>query len=342
MKKIVSALLLLSVLFTFVSCLAINRDGEVSVLWSDHSNSLLFTTSDALDRAMYIENIRYTHYDAKGDAKTQLEQADTVLQNGAAALVVHPTDPITAEALLKKAQEADIPIVFLCYDLPEALLSSYDKCFSVNVDLASLYPILGERIATDLIESKRNYDRNGDGIITYVAFGASNAAISIANALLEQSEKPTLSHTSASLQSASDLDIFFREHLDGDNALPPIELILTDDDEIIDDLLLTLRKYEFNHKKLVTHYIPLYTVGNSANAGALIDSKNEEERAAYSVMNAIDNGFLSAAALEDNDALARTVAAILRNFFKGNAPLDGIDMATGRSVTIPYTIYEAS
>ena len=342
MKKVISALLLLSVLFTFVSCLAINRDGEVSVLWSDHSDSLLFTVSDALDRAMYIENIRYTHYDAKGDAKAQLAQADAVLQGGAVALVVHPTDPITAEVILKKAQEADVPIVFLCADLPEALLSSYDQCFSVNVDLASLYPILGKQIATDLTKSDRNYDRNGDGVITYVAFGASDAAVSTANALLEQKGKPTLSPTSAPIASASDLDHLFREHLDSDNALPPIELILTDDDETVDDLLLVLRAYEYNHKKLITHYIPFYTVGNAANAGALIDSKIEEERAAYSVMNAIDNGYLSAAALEDDDALALTVAAILRNCFKGKAPLDGIDMASGRSVTIPYTIYEAS
>ena len=108
----------------------------------------------------------------------------------------------------------------------------------------------------------------------------------------------------------------------------PVELILCDDDAYVPELLGALRRYHLNHEKLVTHSLPLYTVGITAPAGILLDSEDEKEKAAYTVMSTIDNGYVTAAALENDDALALSAAGILANLFRGKAMMDGIDPET--------------
>ncbi len=348
MKKLIAFLLLTAILLTAVSCGAINET-EVSVLWSDASDEYLATVADAVDRAMYIKNIDYTHYDAKNDSAVQLTQAKNAIAAGACALLVNPTDLPTATAILAAAKEADVPLLFLCYEAPEALVASYGKCAVINANLLDVYTTLGEKIAADLLADYEAFDRNADGKISYAAFGLSGAAVATVNAKLAEAGKPALTAEPSHLAiptvgvTASVNNIFAGYDGTGSEVNEtPVELILTDDDAYIEEMLLALRAYKLNHEKLVTHFIPLYTVGIAAGAGDLIGSTNEEEKAAYSVMNAIDNGFLSAAALEDDDAIALSAATILANLIEGREMLEGIDEAYlvgEKKVYIPYTVY---
>lgn len=349
MKRIIAILMLAAIVVSFASCGAIN-DTEVSVLWSDMSDELLASYADALDRGFYIENINHKDYDANGSAKTQLDQAKAAIDADAAALVVNATDLVTATAILGMAKDAGKPIVFLCNDIDlDSFLVSYDKCAIVNLDRATLYSALAEKVAADLLGNYDSYDRNDDGKISYCAFGAAAAVVPAINEKLAAANKPELVAdalhialpTAAVTESINAIFKGYDGSGDAVNATP-VELILTDDDGYIEELLLALRAYKLNHEKLVTHFIPLYTVGVAANAGKLINTKEEEERAAYSVMNTIDKGFVSAAALEDDDEIALSAAAIVRNFIKGNPALDKInaDYIRDGKVLVPYTIYE--
>ena len=349
MKRIITLLLVIATLFSLASCGAVN-DTDVYVLWSDMSDEYLATIADALDRAMYIKNIAHTDYDAEGKADKQLDQVDEAISSGAAALLVNATDFITAGVILEKEKKADMPLVFICndFDLPAELIASYDKCAAVNVDKTTLYTTLGERVAEDLIENYEDYDRNGDGKISYSAFGLSGAAVIKINEKLKEAEKPELIanplHLALPTVKVGEVIDSIFDGYDGSGKKvneTPVELILTDDDAYIEDMLLALREYELNHKKLVTHFIPLYTVGISANAGKLIESTKQEELDAYSVMSAIDNGYLSAAALENDDEIAICAATILRNLIKGDALLDDVneEYVNERHVLVPYTIY---
>lgn len=349
MKKIIAILMLCAIALSFASCGAIN-DTEVSVLWSDMSDELLFTYADALDRAMYIENINHTDYDAEGSAEKQIAQAKAAIAADAAALIVNATDVATATVILGAAKDAGKPIVFLCNDLDlDVLAKTYDKCAIVNLDKASLTTTLAEKIAADLIANYDAYDRDDNGKISYCAFGLSAAVVPAVNELLKAEGKEELEAELAhmalpTIAVTESINAIFKDYNgDGDKVnATPVELILTDDDGYVEELLLALRGYKLNHKKLVTHFIPLYTVGVAANAGELIDTDVKEERDAYSVMNTIDNGFVSAAALEDDDAIALSAAAIVRNFIKGNATLEGVnkDYIVDGKVLVPYTIYE--
>ncbi len=357
MKKIIATILLLTIaVLSFASCGAINKDGEVSVIWSDFSDEYLFTISDALDRAMYIENIKYTHYDAKGSEAEQIKLANDAVKGGAVALVASVTNDATAATLIGIAKAANIPMVFLCsgVELSDVTMALYDKCVQINVDNASLATSLAERIAGDLISNYDAYDRNDDGKISYCSFGNMNA-VSAINAKLKTEGKSELVLVKDKLDTTkvtAEINSIFGDYDGSGNEAneTPVELILTDDDAYIEELLLALREYELNYQKLVTHFIPLYTVGIAANAAELeygkpaedISQDEKEKRDAYTVVNTIDAGFVSAAALENDDELALSCAKILSNFIKGKNATDGVTDAykvSDKKILVPFTVY---
>lgn len=350
MKKIFALLLLFALLLSLAACGPINKS-EVAVIVSDAGDDFLAEMQDALDRAMYIKNIRYRHYDAEGDAITLLSLCDDAIEAGAPALVVNATDAVTASLVAAKAKDAGIPLIFLCNDsaILDVAMLGYEKCYAVNVDTASLYKTLGEKVAEDLLEGYEAFDRNKDGKITYAAFGTSASAVATVDGKLTAAGKPALVcgttlPTLPTVGVGTTVSTLFLGY-DGtgkDVNATPVELILTDDDAYLPELLLSLRAFHLNHEKLVTHKIPLYTVGIAQNAGVLLDSDNPEEKAAYSVMSTIDAGYVEAAALENDDELALATATILSNLFKGKEATAGIDAeyVSNRLILVPYTIYE--
>lgn len=352
MKKIITLVLVVALALTSMVSCSINEN-EVAVIWSNQSDEYLFTVADALDRAFYIENIKYKHYDAKGDAKEQTKLVESAIAGGAPAIVLNPTDGVVAAAAVAKAKEAGIPIILMCADpLTQELVKTYDKAYAVGVDLDSLAGVIGERIAKDLIENLDDYDRNDDGKIAYAATDL--VALTFVDAInreIEKSDaekKPVLT-PAIEISLGGGVGGYVEDLFEGfggvgkNEKLPTkAELLLSANDEDIDDILLAMRGYELNYEKLVTHFIPLYTVGTYANMGALLpENAKEEEKAAYSVLNTIDSGYVSCAALEDDDGMATAVAVILRNLFTGKGALLGVadEYVDGKKILVPYTIY---
>ena len=366
MKKLIYLLLTLVLVLAIAPSCTINKT-EVSVLWSNYKDEYLFTIADAFDRGAYIENIKHVDYDAENSASKQLEQADTVIANGCTALVVNPVDAVTATQLLSKAKEANLPILFLCSDaLSDAAIKtalaieSYDKCALVNVDASTCAEVLSKKIVDDLAKNLKSYDRNGDNTITYLPLGA--GATAIANAVIEAAKaNDTLKNITITMADISLLDAALSagdfaqlvKNLFSDwteESKVPFELIISDSDTHVESVLLALRGVRekgFNYKELKTHFIPFYTVGISTNASKLLINDRpgaeieQEELDAYSVMNTIDSGYVSASALVDDDAIALSTAAILRNLITGKDLMNGViaEYVSGNTVSVPYTIY---
>lgn len=57
------------------------------------------------------ENVSVQVYDSKNDSDTQLKNAQDAITKQVDAIIISPTDSSTAPAVLKKANEADIPVV---------------------------------------------------------------------------------------------------------------------------------------------------------------------------------------------------------------------------------------
>lgn len=412
MKKLIAILLIAVMVMSFAACGTVNKT-EVSVLWSGDGivkvpNSLI----NAMDRAMYSENISYKHYGAKGDQAAQTKQAQDSLNAGCAALAVELVDASAAQAIVDAAKAKNVPVVFFNCEVDAAVISSYEKCVCVSSNTATVADIQSEMIAETLIVEKKgifdfitgkkptyhifeDWDRNKDGKISYLPVGNVSATVTAINAKLTEKELPALVAAAETADVATITALTESKYVnaDGDDfALlntangTSVELILVVDDVTALDVLVALQKHGFNSNKLKTHFIPTYTVGNDADYKAYVmntmpaspadlTTKDDAEikllkdwwksnkdveawKAAntnlcnmysvdwsdlneflYTTSDVIGAGRLSGAAIEDQDTIATTVAAVLCNLLKNKATFDGVDeeWVSGNTVKIPYT-----
>ena len=396
MKKFIAFVLIATMLLGLAACGAINET-EVSILWSDLSynedgsiamvpNSLI----NAIERAMYIENINYTHYDGNNDQPTQYKQATDALNAGCAALVVELVDPACAGLIMEAAKEKGVPVIFINANI-SATVPTYDKAFSILADEDSIGKVQGEQIAASLIQAKKDtyvlnpdLDRNRDGIISCLTIGDVSTVVESINIALQKVMLPDLviaaeaedasvvegltegiyKYTEKKLFGEKETEISLLDATNGTAA----ELIITADDATAQNVLVALQAKGFNKDRLTTHFINLYTVGNTADYKALVlkgrpagehkddnvqeyfksmqyivDLRNVEEddldAMIYTTTDIIGNGRISGTTVKDYDSIAIAVSTVLRNLLKGNEAFEGINLnyIDGIVVEIPYT-----
>lgn len=330
MKKIISIVLALVMLLSLCACGTVNET-EVAVLWSGDTAVAVVPNSliNAVDRAMYIENIAYSHYAASGDQETQTEQAKQALDNGCAALMVELVDSESAKDIIKLAKEKDVPVVFFNCDVPKNVVSSYDKCAAVVSDDEALPAEYGKVIGDYVAKEIKNLDRNEDGVIVCYAEGEFAELVHEANKALKDAGCEKLE-----LAEESSLAAALKKYNDAKENM--IELVITDSDESALKALASLQKIGYNSDRLTTHCIPVFTVGADADASAFTDTSamTEEElsQLIYNAMNVVDAGQIKATAMEDYDGLAVKSCEILGNLLKGEAVENVYEL-------IPYSVY---
>lgn len=376
MKKLLALALVLVMLASLAACSTVNKS-EVSILWKNLEynkdkeivmapNSLI----NAVERAMYIENISYTHYDCDDDGAKQLEQAKKVVDAGCSALVVELVDETAAQSFVDLAKAKSIPVVFLGCEVDEAVVSGYDKCFSVSTKAESVAASLSEKIAEGIITEKKGLfskkatytltegvDRNEDGKISYMLVGDGAAIAEAVDAKLTAkglnklelvAEATDAETAKTKLQGAVD-GKFTNKDKDEVGLLTvedkPVEMIITTDDSLGLAVLTALQDKGYNKDRLKTHFVSVYTVGSHADAKSLLnkaDYKTDEwTDLIYTTLEVVDAGLLSGTAMEDYDTIATALAKLVKNVFKGKTPTDGLDAALvtkTRTVDVPYSI----
>ena len=348
MKKLLAVLLAAVLLLGLAACSPINGKNAVAVLWSGDGivkipNSLI----NAMERAMYIENIAYTNFGANGNVAAQVKQAKQALDSGCAALMVEPINEDAAVQITALAKAKDTPVLFFNNAVSEATLQSYDKALLVATDTTSLGKVMGENIKTyveDTVfaneKTLKAIDRNGNGEISYIIFG------DVGDTLKYVSDKMKPADPEQAVLTTNDLDEKMKYLLANfnDERKNTVELIITDSDEAALTVLRHLQAAGFNKDKLTTHNIPVFTVGADADAKAfaVTDAMTEEDvkQLLFSTVNLVDANKITAVTLANEDAIAETAAAILANIIQGKSAMDGIENATGKQkVLIPYTTY---
>lgn len=381
MKKIVA--LILVVLFAFsalslASCGSIN-DADVAILWRGEGNvkapnSLI----NAMERAMYIENISYAHYGAEQNSDKQLDQADEALEAGCAALLVELVNPLAAQEIVDAAKAKDVPVVFFNSLVPEAVVDSYDKCVSVATDITSVAKVQGEMIGKYVVSNYEQIDRNGDGKISYIAFtdGLADSVVEAANDVIADDKKAsgyTLEYFDEevplkefpSVGAGAAYTVALERYNDDNENMA--EIVITSNDLVACEILMILQKEGYNTNKLNTHLIPIFTVGSNVDYKALVlagkpensdevDEYYEEmkylcdlsvveeedlEEMIWNTSNVIDAGRIAGTALENQDAIAEAVAKITRNFIKEKPAFEKVESGEvkGSILLIDYTVY---
>lgn len=284
MKKLIAIALIAVMVLGLAACGSVN-ESEVSVLWSGDGvvhvpNSLI----NAMERAMYIENITYKHYGANGDQAAQNAQANEALNAGCSALVVELVDPAAAQEIVDAAKAKNVPVVFFNCEVDEAVVSGYEKAACVVSDPASIGEIQGtqifEAIATEKKKAyilNKDVDRNADGKVSYLGIGDVAATVEALNTSMVENGLVALESVSEGVDAtyvagltvvdgATDKDKGQLTTAEGAS----VELIITADDVSAKDVLLALQAHGFNTSKLKTHCIPVFTVGNDVDYKAYV------------------------------------------------------------------------
>ena len=289
MKKVLSLLFVSLLVFSticFSGCGAINKT-EVSILWSGDSevkvpNSLI----NSMERAMYIENIDYTHYGANMDGAKQLEQVQQVLNKGCSVLVVELVSSDLAQDIVNAAKAKSVPVIFFNCTVKETVVKSYDKCTVVTSDIETVSEVQGEMIADYIKANFASIDKNEDGKISYVAYGMaifSTRAVEKANEFLATKDYQVKTAGKEKINTS----IEFYDAENTQKTLSPldakesqlaimsqnneaVEIIVTESDSIAFDVLLALQEKDYNTNKLKTQSIPIFTLDESMDYKAYV------------------------------------------------------------------------
>lgn len=345
MKKLIAMLLVAVMVMSFAACGTIN-DTEVSILWSGDGivhvpNSLI----NAMERAMYIKNVSYTHYGANGDQSKQTKQANDALNAGCSALVVELVDVATAQEIVDAAKAKNVPVIFMNSNVDETILNSYDKCACVISDEDSVGTVLGDLIVSSVTKKSlfskekidiKDLDRNKDGKVSYVAIG------DVASTVAAMSDLPL--DAIADITDVSGMGTLVAKDGAGKKDLgqlmtaagASVELIITANDTSAQEVLKALQDKGFNSNKLTTHCIPVYTVGNEVDAKSFKNADDYEadewKALIYTTTDLIGGGFIAGAAVTDYDNTAIAVADIVASF------ISGANTGTPEKfVLVPYT-----
>lgn len=307
MKKLIAILLAAVMLLGLTACGSVN-DREVAIIWDDAGTvQIPDSLINSVERAMYTQNIAYTHYGANGSQEEQTRLARTALDNGCAALLVKPVDPAAAQELADMAKAKDVSIVFFGCEVDENVLSSYEKCYCVSTDADSLAGTQAGLLEAQMVKEKKDayslnpeMDRNADGKVTCITVGEVQGAVEALNASLAEKGLPGLETAAVGVDAAYIEGLTESVYTTGKNVEmgllctadgASVDLILVESDTAALDVLVALQAKGFNADKLTTHCIPLYTTGNCADYKAHVladrpagDRKDEAVQAYYKQM----------------------------------------------------------
>ena len=325
-------------------------EGEVSVFYYTYGDAYISTVRSALDNDLKEAGINYVDYDSNNSQTTQTEQVDTAIAKGSKCLVVNLVDSNSEEAskaLVQKAEDAGIPIIFFNRSVPEDAVSAYDKAAFIGTDYEQAGKMQGDMIGNYLVENYDTVDLNGDGVISYVMFKGDEAnqeaiartqfGVENADVILEENGKPALEfYDSAntnkylvdqngawSSQAANEyMQTILSQYSTDNNNM--VELVIANNDEMALGAISALQNAGYNttDSEIV---IPVFGVDAT-------DPAKEK----------IDEGTMVGAIKQDAEGMAKAICTMVQNMLDGKDKFDGIetDQVVGTwRVNIPYSEY---
>ncbi len=343
---LLSAALILSLL---VACGGTGGD-EVSITYYTYSDTYISSVRSAMDKYLKEEGLGFHNYDANSNQTTQTEQVDTAITKGTSLLVVNVVDTGSddaAKAIIGKARNAGIPIIFFNRSVSPDVLGSYDKCVFVGTDYEMAGRMQGQMIGEYLLEHYDEVDLNGDGRISYVLFKGQQGnleaeartkyAVEVCNKILTEAGKKPLVFYDKNNSNGYIVDQDGNwSNAAANNAMKTIlsgysesggnmvELVIGNNDEMALGALAALEEAGYN--KPGTKTIPVFGID-----------------ATEAARNKIKSGAMAGTIKQDADEMAKTIAKIASNLLGGRDAFEGIDegnIVSDKRVNIPYSIYK--
>lgn len=227
MKKILTVLLSIAMIFSLVACSSSNDSSDssdtdggsstsdvetVAVFWYTFADDYISTVRAALNKEFDAAGISYKDYDGNGNQTDQTNQITTAIAAGVKVLVVNQVESNsvdTTKNILEQAKAADAKVIFFNRSISEnddeaqALLDEYGSAF-IGTDYTQAGHLEGKMIGEYLVANYDALDLNGDGTISYVmlkgqegnteAIARTQYSVEDANEALEAAGKPDLAY----------------------------------------------------------------------------------------------------------------------------------------------------
>ena len=368
MKKLLSILLALMMVFALVGCSSSSDSGDdtassdngsedVAVLWYTYSDAYLSTVRAALDAEFTAAGVNFKDYDANGVQADQTNQIDTCIAAGVKVLVVNQVDSGSEDVtktILEKAEAAGVKCVFFnravstTDEAAEALLNQYGSAF-VGTDFTEAGHMEGKMVGEYVLANYDTVDLNGDGKISYVVFkgdeGNAEAiartqyGVEDADAVLTAAGKPALEYYDAAATT--------KYLLDANGTWS--------DTAAYDHMNNVLSQYNESNNNMVELVIAnndMMAIGainalqdkgyNKADSEVIIPVFGVD--ALDQAKTLIDEGIMAGTVKQDGEGMAKVTAIIAENLLAGEAAVSNIPDAYNAvgtwRVNIPYSLYQ--
>lgn len=356
MKKFLSILLSVAVVFTLCSCQNTktngnkSENGEISVFYYTYSDTYISSVRSELDAKLKTLGVKYQNYDANGNQTTQTEQITTALAKNTSMLVVNVVDTGSADAaqnIINKAKEKDVPVIFFNRSVEQSVIESYDKCVFVGTDYEMAGHLQGEMIGKYITENYDKVDINKDGKISYVmlkgqegnmeAIARTKLSVEDADAVLKENGKEPLVFYDASNKNkylvdqngqwssaaATDyMSTILAQYSETSKNM--VELVIANNDEMALGAISALQAAGYN-KGNGTKTIPVFGIDATDAAKQAVNGKT-----------------MTGTVKQDAEGMSAAISTVANNFIKGKNKLDGIEstetVGTWR-INIPYHTY---
>ncbi|NLB91250.1 MAG: substrate-binding domain-containing protein [Clostridiales bacterium] len=353
MKKLLTLMLALAMLVgVALPAVAQSNTGDAYVFWYTYGDVYLSSVREALNNAFDAAGIKYVDNDANGNQNDQMAQIDTAITANAALLAVNVVETGsegTAQGIVDKAKEANLPLVFYNRSVDEKIVTSYDRAVYVGTDYEEAGQMQGDLIGDYLIENYEALDLNGDGVISYVMFKGDEA-----NQEAISRTKFGVENANAKLVEAGKPELVFYDENNGDKYLVDqngqwsngaafeymstilaqyneennnmIELVIANNDDMALGAINALTNIGFNNGEEGAKVIPVFGVDATDTAKDLIAS-----------------GRMVGTIKQDAEGMADAIATVSKNLMEGKDKFENLNEGyviegTWR-VNIPYAPY---
>ncbi len=313
-------------------------NGELPILGAgiysstDNFNSYIAKAITGASDGVFQVNVD----DGQMDQATQLNQIDTALAKGAAAICVSVVDITAAPAIIQKCQDAgNVPIIFFNKEITDKeVVGSYDNLYQVTSTGGDYGAAIQGQMIIDYWEAHPEMDKNGDGKLQMInvmgdpGHTASQpradyveSTITDAGIEIEVLERDTGMWDTA--KAKEKMDAWVSKY--GDE----IEIVVCANDAMALGVLQSVEAAGFNLEGTDSEqYIPI--IG--------IDALPE-------MLEKIESGEVIGSVLQDASTQGKVIVAIAHNVSQGKDPLDGLDFEFdtdgSKAVRVPYAAITA-
>ena len=269
---------MLMLLILIFSVPAYSEEIRIAACIYDFKDAFMNRFRKSMAKEAEISGIKFEMIDSMKNQNLQFDQVEDLISEGVSALIINPVNRMDMGAIIEKAKDANIPIVFINREPVAEDLNLYDRAYYVGSRPEEAGTLSGLMIA-EYFKAHPEADKNNDGKIQFVMLKGENghqdmyarskySVEAISEAGYDPVEVASAIANWDKFQAMVILNGFVMS-IGAEN----IEAIIANNDEMALGAVETLKSIDYN-KGDPEKFIPI--VGVDGNAGALLAINDDE------------------------------------------------------------------